>query len=71
MYIKASPIEQTNAVNAIGFDFIPVKQSNGLYKMQCWKDDKLIGLGKVEYKDWQFGIRETYKNFYLKYILKL
>ena len=67
-----TPNEIQIAVNKIGYDIFPVKQKNGMYKMGVWfGDEKYHGLGKKEYKYWEDGVNETYKNFALKFgILK-
>lgn len=71
MNIQATPHQQMIAVNNLGFDFLPFKQENGLYKIACFHGEKFMGLGKFEYKNWQEGIRKTYRDFYIKFILKL
>ena len=70
MNLQATPHEQMIAVNALGFDFLPFKQDNGMYRIGCWNGEKYMGMGKFDYKDWQEGIIKTYRDFYIKYILK-
>jgi len=65
-----TPNEMQIAVNNIGYDFLPRKQKNGKYRLECWfGNEKCLGLGKNEYKDWKVGLVETYKNFAIKFNL--
>lgn len=68
---ELTPNQKQIAVNAIGYDMRPIKQPNGNYRIEVWLgDEKCFGVGNIEYDDWQVGIKETYNNFYNKFVLK-
>ena len=66
--VELTPNEIQQKVNAIGYDLLPKKQPNGMYKLECWFGNEVChGLGKKEYICWKEGLKETYLNFAIKF----
>lgn len=42
-----------------GYDIHPVKQSDGMYKCDIYKDDQYVRAAKNSYKTWQEAMRQT------------
>ena len=49
-----------------GFEVIPIKQDNNLYKCVVWNKEKCLGLGKYEYKEWHDAVNKTSLKIYEK-----
>ena len=61
-----SPFELSRFIDKKGFEVIPIKQDNNLYKCVVWNKEKCLGLGKYEYKEWHDAVNKTSLKIYEK-----
>ena len=61
-------IDKRRYLEGLGWDFFPVKQLNGSYRISVWKGDQTCyGEGKKEYTCWKDGVNKTIEDFYTKF----
>ena len=61
-----TPIQIQQELKDKGFDVVPEKQKNGMYKVYVWQGEKCHGIGKFEYKCWKQAVSKTNEDIYIK-----